>query len=224
MENEFEVEFRFDGLLAKEGDLDGSDQEHSISAARRILGLHAHCFLTGQVPRAAVSQSKLYHVRHRGSYQACHVDMWAVVIIPTSLALGQIVGNAYSSEIKQGINTAARFLRDGLRAAVGSGSRELPRFREFQPVLESYSGNHDPIVDIEMEQQRERTRLREITSRVLFEDAARAIGRSADLLTIRVAGEIAITIDIDAKNRWLDKQITAAVNSIRNQNGLQFVT
>ena len=147
-----------------------------------------------------------------------------MVIIPTSLAFGQIVGNAYSSEIKKGINGAARFLRDGLRSAVGSGTSELPRFREIDPVLESCSGNREPIFDIETEQRRERARLRETTSRVLFEDAARAIGRSADLLTIRVAGEVAVTIDIDAKNRWIDKQITAAINSIRSQNGLQFVT
>ena len=144
-----------------------------------------------------------------------HVDIWSVVIDPVFLTASSIVGSAYAAEIKQGINGACRFLRESVRSALGTGSLHLPEFRR-EPVLEAWDGNREPLVDIELEHERQRLRLRELTARVLG-DLARPVGRSAARLTIVLEGEQIAVIDEDAKRRWLAGQITAAISNMRGQ-------
>jgi hypothetical protein len=210
--NSFEVAFCFDGGLADEGVLDGSDHEAATRASRRLLALHAHCILHSRVPSAAQSEGHGYHVRHVATRRGSHLDVWNVVISNawTIQIVGGLLGAAYASEVKAGINAAALFLRDSLRAAVGMGPKNLPRFPRIEPILEARGGNRDPMFDIDSEDDAVRLRLREVTIQVLH-DVARPVGRSARNLTILIEGEPIAVIDEQMKRQLLADQISTAV-------------
>lgn len=214
----FEVAFRFDGKLADEGVLDGSDHESATRASRRLLALHAYCFLHGKVPTAAQSEGNGYHVRHVATRMGSHYDTWNVVINNawTIQVVGGIIVTAYADEVKAGISASARFLRDSLRAAIGSGSRSLPDFRRIEPVLEARRGNRERMIDLDAEEDRTRILLKEVTIKVLH-DLSRPVGRSAGSLTILVQGEPIVVIDDEMKRLWLTDQISAAVDALRDR-------
>ena len=150
--NSFEVVFRFDGNLADEGELDGSDHEAATRASRRLLALHAHCFLHGKVPSAAQSEGRAYHVRHVATQKGSHADYWNVVINNAwAIQIAGLIGTAYADEVKLAINAAARFLRDSVRSAVGMGSKSLPEIIKIEPVLETWAGNRQPMIDTDAE-------------------------------------------------------------------------
>ncbi len=217
-ENRFQVEFRFDGRLADEGEIDGSDHEAAISASRRLLALNAHCCLSGKVPASAVSESKQYHVRHLGSRKGSHTDFWAVVVNNawTVQIVGGLIGAAYANEVKAGVNVCARFLRDSIKSALNTGPGHLPEFPRVEPVFEAHDGNWEPMIDMEAEQEAVRLQLREITIRVLHE-VARPVGRSASKLTVVIDGEPVAVIDEAMKRRWLSEQIGEAVAVLRDR-------
>jgi len=212
----FEVTFKFDGRLADQGILDGSDHEAAVAGSRRLLALHAHAFIHGFVPRAAQSEGEGYHVVHVASHKGSHNDLWQVIINNawTVQIVGGVLAGAYANEVKAVINASARFLGDSVRAAIGTGPDHLPELRRKEPILEASNGNRQPIIDVESEQRHERVRLRQLTSRVLL-DVARPVGRSAGSLAIIVERETIAFIDEDAKRRWLDDQITTAVRNMR---------
>jgi hypothetical protein len=223
----FEVTFRFTGGLADSGMLDGSDHTTSTQAVRRLLALHAHCSISGRVPRASLSEGVGYHVRHVASPKGSHADIWAIVFDPKTVGVASYFAGMYSSEIKLGINAGARFLRDSLRSALGTGPSHLPEFPRTEPVLSGLAENRAPLVDTDAEQDSERGRLREATVRILF-DAARPIGRSADCLEIDIDGAVVATIDLETlrqlqnerqhyidRQAALDHEITAALTPMR---------
>ena len=215
----FQVAFKFDGYLADEGMLDGSDYEHTTQATRRLLALHAHAYLHAKVPSSAVSEGKGYQVRHVTSYRGSHVDLWAVYIFPSALMVAGVVGNAYAAEIKSGINAASGFLRDSVQTALGIRSARRPEFQRIEPGFEDRGGNRAPMIDIDREFDDQRLRLRDVTIRVLH-DVARPIGRSAQRLTILIEGEPVAIIDEHLKRRWLEAEITEAVHALReNKRG-----
>ena len=214
----FEVAFRFEGRLADEGVLDGSDHEATTQAVRRLLALHAHCFLHGKVPSAALSDGNGYHVQHVATRMGSHIDVWNVVINNpwTIQVVGGVMGTAYANEVKAGINASARFLRDSVRSALGTGSVRLPEFKREQNVLEARDGNREPMIDIDAEIESERIRLRGVTIRVL-QDVARPIGRSAARVTIIIEEESVAVIDEDTKRCWLSDEIGTAVMLLRDR-------
>ena len=221
MSDSLQVKFSFDGRLAADNQLDGSDHETATRASRRLLALHAHCSITGRVPTSAVSETDQYHVRHMATRAGSHIDVWNVVInSPWTVQLvGGLIGTAYADEVKGGINAFARFLRQSVRSALDLGPRHLPVFPRVEPVFEARDGNRQPIIDVEAEQHTERAKLREVTIRILHE-IARPIGRSASTLAIIIEGELAATIDETMKRRWLVDQISNAVTLLpRNQHG-----
>lgn len=226
----FEVCIRFDGGLAAEGALDGSDHERATIASRRLLALHASCYLNGRVPASAVSEAAGYQVRHTGSKQACHIDVWEVYVFETALAAATTLGGVYSSEVKAVLNACATFLADSIRSAIGTGSSHLPEFRPIVPVLTLRDGNRAPSIDIESEHVAQRKRLRGLTSRVLAE-VARPVGRSAETLTVSIQGAQVAVVDAHAKRsllatQELEDQIGVAVRLIqkRSADGPEHIT
>jgi hypothetical protein len=168
------------------------------------------------VPVNAISNGNGYQIQHVASRKGSHIDIWSVVFHPGACVLYGIVGNAYAAEIKDQINGAARFLSDSLRSALNLGSRDLPEFRRVESYLEVQDGNGAPLIDFEAEHRQERDRLRDLTLRVLYEEVARPIGRSAHLLRIQVEGSPVISVDLKLKREWLEQHINAAVVALRS--------
>jgi len=213
--NAFEVAFKFDGRLADQGMLDGSDHETAIAASRRLLALHAHSFLHGKVPRAALSDGSGYHVVHVATRKGSHEDVWQIIL--NSQWTVQIMGGMVGGALANILTDAVRVVRDSLKAAIATGPRHLPEFRRVEPVLQMDDGNREPIVDLGQEQDAERRKLRTVVAQVLL-DTARPVGRSASRLTITVEREIVAVIDEETKQRWLADQITEAVRGMRNES------
>ncbi len=221
----FEVSFRFEGRLADSGSLDGSDHEAATRAGRRLLALHAHAFLTGRVPRAAVSERGGYHIRHAGSRQGSHIDFWQVVVAnpnPWLVAAGCFLGSAYQVEIKSAINAAASFCWQSIRAAVRTAFVDVPPLPRIEPTLVGFDANRMPLIDDEAENAPERYRFYETALGALI-DLSRPVGRSADVLTILIDGKPVAVIDeatkrrmMDERQRLLDREIGDAVLALRS--------
>ncbi len=219
-EGKFIVEFRFDGGLATRGVLDGSDHVTATEAARRLLALHAHTLFGGEVPRNALSQSGAYRVVHVGTRVGCSVDGWEVWVLGSGgavLGVAKWYADTYRSEIRDYTTAAARaaqgFLRDSINAVLRIGSRDLPAFPRIEPVLSSIYGNGEPMIDLDALDENKRELLRAITVQVLH-DLARPVGRSAELLSILIDGQLVAEIDERAKARLYEDQISDFVHRL----------
>ncbi len=214
----FGVAFQFEGLLADVAGLDGSDHEAATQAARRLLALHSQVFLTGKVPRAALSEGDGYHVIHVASRQGSHVDLWQILVTNPNPWLVTVAGGLgfflFEDEIKLAVKKAKRFLRNSVRTTLRSRPYQPPEIPLAQPVLQALSGNNAPIVDVEIEAAYERERLRDVTVHILS-DLARPIGRSAHTLTIIVDGERIATIDGALKSRLVREREEASARQLR---------
>lgn len=216
-DGKFIVVFKFDGGLADDGGLDGSDHVEATEAARRLLALHAQTFFTGVIPRSAQSRGAAYHVRHSHTFQGSSCDQWGVYV-----AAGYLL-DIYKPQVKQLLDAAARFLAGSIRSALGVGPRDQPTFLRIEPVLSSGHGNGEPLIDMDAIDDEKRAALRAITMQVLYE-LARPVGRSADRLSILIDGQLIAEIDQRAKSRlheerqaYLEDQIGDAVSHLRGR-------
>lgn len=214
------VQFKFDGGLATQGVLDGSDHSESTVAVRRLLSLHVHTFLFGEVPHAARSQGEGYHVMHVGTREGCSYDEWQIWIT-TAAATAAVIkwyADTYRPEIKDAttacVVAARAFIADSLRAVLGIGARQVPEFQRVEPVLRAVSGNGEPLVDTDALADRRRGEFHERTRRALY-DSARPVGRSAETLVISIDGQRVVEIDRQSKASLLELDITRAVRGLR---------
>ena len=207
--NGFQVKFVFDGRLAEYGELDGSDYAQTADASRRLLATHAHCWATGRIPFAAVSNTQHYQIRHAGSWRGSHVDLWNVVLnvardpaTTAAIAAATFGETSYPGTTRQAISGAARFLKDSLRYAMDAASYTMPQFPRIEPVLEMQDGNHEPLLDVSAESDRLWAELRTRTRKGLHE-LARPVGRSADTLCVWIDDELVATFDETTKRRFV---------------------
>lgn len=206
-DDRFEVQFRFDGGLATSGKLDGSDHEVVTSAVRRLLAVHAHCFLHRKVPVAAFAEGRGYHVQHAGSSATCHVDHWEIV-----LGVSAIGSSDRPEEVKGAIAGCVSFLQASLRSVV---TGELNDAEFFEPASEESKSDAETDKDVGLEAIRRE--LQVLTARVLYEGVARPIGRSAEALSITINGEQVIAIDDNVKTRLFQHNITLALKDMRSR-------
>jgi len=174
------VIFKFDGLTAEAGELDGSDAEHFTSGARRLLALQATFYTKGKVPALAVSKTDHYRITWATRYRGSVVDPWSVAIIGG--AVGTVLGH-YS--IKALDYSFAEFFAESVGSCIFGRAWSAPPFERIEPTFSrAIRTNSDEFSDSEAKDN-ERELLRAYTRRSLI-STARPVGRSASTLDIFV--------------------------------------
>jgi hypothetical protein len=203
---EFEIAFKFEGGLADQHALDGSDGVAFHEYARQFLALHAHFFVQGQVPKGgAINHTKTYRVLERATREGS-IDLvyWVQLFAAGAVsAVGYNVGNLlYDMYLKE-------CLLDLLTPA-----KAPPFHLRREPVFENTNGNREPIVDLDLESEQRWRDLRQ-RSRTSAIGWMKPIGRSAETVTVSPGNQRPIKFDISHLRYLREQEITQAVKSIR---------
>ena len=193
------VRFRFWGASADDHLLDALDAEHFYTGARQVLGLSAHFYVKGDVPRAALSKTSEFSVQAR-AMRAGSVEVDFVV---------QIAASAFYDVLKY---TFSEFFGDSIRSVISGLETEDPYFARIEPVLPGGYGNHQ-VFDFRHGMRTKRQHYRHRLSRSLIQ-TSRPVGRSANNLAISVDGRQIGLIDYNK-----ELAITRAVALLRKQHG-----
>ena len=222
MPAETKICFKFEGLLADQHLLDGSDAVAFHEAARQYLALHAYFFVHGRVPNGGtVNFTKEYRVYQAAPQQGSVEYYWLVEI-------AQHVSNG-AAEIAGAI-LFEHFFGDSLRALLSRKPTPPPPLWKHQQILEGHDGNRAPIIDVEAERIEHWRQLQERGTGIAI-GWLRPIGRSAETVAVRCVGTATVLFgrneldrlqDIHWQNRQL--QITRAVDQLRSEKASGYRT
>jgi len=169
--------FKFDGLRAELGRLDGSDAEHSAAGIRRLLSLLAHAYSTGRVPANAHSHTNHYAVERATSKDGSFEDPWVVSFY---LPLAAMMVGTYAI---RALDAFGPYALECIRACLDDRLPYVPYEERMEPVLSRQDRGNAPVFDVEENRLNEQRRLKRAGTIALF-DAARPVGRSANSLRI----------------------------------------
>lgn len=214
-----EIVFKFEGLLADEAHaLDGSDGVAFHESARQLLALHAHFYTIGEVPNGgAVNHTRQYRILETASRKGSIEFSYIVEVY--ALSAVQAVGYGTGAIVFK------LFFADSLQDMLQRGRDRIRRaWVKDDTVLESQAGNHEPIVDIDLESAMRWRRLQERGTSGLV-GTLRPLGRSAEVATIYVGDCSPIAIgqsDLEklraSMMEYRERQVTDAIKVLKLSN------
>ena len=212
--------FKFEGREADRHRLDASDHLAYETAARQLLAIHAHFYVTGRVPTGgALSNGPGYRILNEDPRAGSFVGPW-IVECATSGFLQTGVGLALKNTYRY---LFENLLRDSLRPILARKPSRMPPELRIEPILECLDSRNERFIDLEQERDYEWYKLQE-RSRTALVNAAKPIGRSANILTIIAANDNSIIGVVDAQTLLLLKQaeITRALVDLGLRRPPQF--
>jgi hypothetical protein len=177
--DKFEIRFKFDGELIDGNLIDASDGASFHDAARQLLALHAHFYVNGAVPNAAVGHTKQYRVLEGPARAGC-IEFSYVV----SLFVKGVIVGAGSAIGKKAVDVLfGDFLETSLKNIFNPKPSVPPFSIEREPMLEALSGNRQPIIDLENDDiaHWQELKVRATTAAI---GIMRPVGRCADKLIV----------------------------------------
>ena len=194
--------FKFEGREADRHRLDASDHLAYETAARQLLAMHAHFYVTGKVPKGgALSNGPGYRILNEDPRAGSFVGPWIVEC--TARELPQIgVGFALKQAYRYLFED---LLKDSLLPIIARKPSRMPPELRIEPILEGLDSRNERFIEPEQEREYEWHKLRE-RSRSALVNAAKPVGRSADILSIIAANDNAMIGAIDAQTLLLLKQ------------------
>jgi hypothetical protein len=191
--------FRFEGREADRHRLDASDHLVYETAARQLLAIHAHFYVTGKVPKGGA----LTH--GPGPRAGSFIGPWIVECVASELlqiGVGFALKKAYRYVFEN-------LLKDSLGPIIARKPSSIPPELRIEPILEGLDSRNERFIDVQQERDYEWHKLRE-RSRTTLVNAAKPVGRSADVLTIIAANDNSIIGVVDAQTLLLLKQAEIA--------------
>lgn len=214
------IGFRFVGRLADQHVIDASDGVTFETAARQLLAVQAHFFVTGKVPNGgAVNHTSDYRVYQAGRSNGSVIFDYVVDFL-------QVAHDEMRKEI------AAAFVGYLAATLKNTLSRKVPPPQplwndEKTAPLASSEGNREPLYDPEYERQLRWQHLAERNTGILV-DVMRPVDRSAAYLEIIAEGRVLTTLRVDdlrkllnlhqhdqERQRVREMQIVEALNALR---------
>ena len=138
------IVFKFEGGDADRHRLDPSDFIDHITAARQLLALHAHFFVTMNMPvRGVLSHGHGYRVTIAAAQEGSFEVHWIVEVIAK-----EVVGYLGRKALEY---SYAHFLKDSIASMLSSKETSMPPELRREPVLEFSDRTNARFIDTDAE-------------------------------------------------------------------------